>query len=312
MSPPGQPKGIARPSSPTAIAGFGVSRGRLPGATPEGCEGSGRDCSPRSDGDDPGPGDHRRGRGAVRGRRRERVAPAVDDADIRGAALLRLALPGRAPSSPSTAAPPSPMWDGAHRVARPRQRLGLAEERVGQAGHRPLHVDRRRPRRRVLGGEQPRRGGRRRIPDRRSGARDRRRPPSAPRPRGGCSRGCCARARRARPPRGSAAPPAASAPGTTARRSARRGRASASPPAARLCSGSRPGPRGSGSRRFPRGSGRSSPRSRPRRRRRARLRARRRGARRRASSAAAITRSVFARSLCTKRSPTRGGRPSGR
>ena len=56
MSPPGQPKGIERPSSPTAIAGFGVSRGRLPGATPLGCDGSGRDCSPRRLGTIPRPG----------------------------------------------------------------------------------------------------------------------------------------------------------------------------------------------------------------------------------------------------------------
>src|SRR5262245_32123789 len=56
MSPPGQPNGITRPSSPTAIAGFGVNRGRLPGATPAGCAGSGRDCSPRRLGTIPVPG----------------------------------------------------------------------------------------------------------------------------------------------------------------------------------------------------------------------------------------------------------------
>ena len=32
-SPPGVPKGMARPSGPRASAGLGVSRGRLPGAT---------------------------------------------------------------------------------------------------------------------------------------------------------------------------------------------------------------------------------------------------------------------------------------
>ena len=48
MSPPGQPNGITQPSSRTAIAGLGVSRGRLPGATPDGWRGSGRDCVPRA------------------------------------------------------------------------------------------------------------------------------------------------------------------------------------------------------------------------------------------------------------------------
>ena len=56
MSPPGQPNGITEPSSRTAIAGLGVSRGRLPGATPAGWAGSGRDCRPRSDGTMPRPG----------------------------------------------------------------------------------------------------------------------------------------------------------------------------------------------------------------------------------------------------------------
>src|ERR1700755_1924675 len=44
------------PASVTSIAGFGVSRGRLPGATPAGCAGSGRLCEPRPDGVIPRPG----------------------------------------------------------------------------------------------------------------------------------------------------------------------------------------------------------------------------------------------------------------
>ena len=55
-SPPGVPNGMTQPSSRTAIAGFGVSRGRLPGATPDGMRGSGRDCVPRTDGTMPRPG----------------------------------------------------------------------------------------------------------------------------------------------------------------------------------------------------------------------------------------------------------------
>src|SRR5580704_1841395 len=38
------------------MAGLGVSRGRLPGAAPAGCRGSGRDCEPRVDGTKPMPG----------------------------------------------------------------------------------------------------------------------------------------------------------------------------------------------------------------------------------------------------------------
>src|ERR1700733_4485691 len=55
-SPPGVPNGITPPSLVTKIAGFGVSRGRLPGATPAGCLGSGRLCEPRPDGVIPRPG----------------------------------------------------------------------------------------------------------------------------------------------------------------------------------------------------------------------------------------------------------------
>ena len=145
----------------TAIAGFGVSRGRLPGATPDGCAGSGRDCRPRSEGTMPEAGDDRRGRGAVGGRRRERVAPAVDDADVGGAALLRLAL----------AAP--------RRRRRPRAVPAAAGRRRraarGKPGRRALAVDRRRPRRGVLAREQPRQLDVDERRDRRSGARGRRR-----------------------------------------------------------------------------------------------------------------------------------------
>src|SRR6478736_5803055 len=55
-SPPGVPNGITPPSLVTKIAGFGVNRGRLPGATPAGCFGSGRLCEPRPDGVIPRPG----------------------------------------------------------------------------------------------------------------------------------------------------------------------------------------------------------------------------------------------------------------
>src|SRR3984885_10378953 len=55
-SPPGVPNGITPPSFVTKIAGLGVSRGRLPGATPAGCFGSGRLCEPRPDGVIPRPG----------------------------------------------------------------------------------------------------------------------------------------------------------------------------------------------------------------------------------------------------------------
>src|SRR5262245_30985370 len=55
-SPPGAPNGMTLPSSRTAIAGLGVRRGRLPGATPDGWSGSGRDCVPRPDGTMPRPG----------------------------------------------------------------------------------------------------------------------------------------------------------------------------------------------------------------------------------------------------------------
>src|SRR3974390_927528 len=49
-SPPGVPNGITPPAAVTTIAGFGVSRGRLPGATPAGGAGSGRLWEPRPDG----------------------------------------------------------------------------------------------------------------------------------------------------------------------------------------------------------------------------------------------------------------------
>src|SRR5216683_7301733 len=55
-SPPGAPNGMTLPSSRTAMAGLGVSLGRLPGATPEGWLGSGRDCVPRPEGTMPRPG----------------------------------------------------------------------------------------------------------------------------------------------------------------------------------------------------------------------------------------------------------------
>ena len=55
-SPPGVPKGMTPPPAVTIIAGLGVSRGRLPGATPQGCAGSGRLWLPRLLGMMPRPG----------------------------------------------------------------------------------------------------------------------------------------------------------------------------------------------------------------------------------------------------------------
>ena len=55
-SPPGVPNGMKWSPPLIAKAGLGVSRGRLPGATPAGWRGSGRDCEPRFDGTRPVPG----------------------------------------------------------------------------------------------------------------------------------------------------------------------------------------------------------------------------------------------------------------
>src|SRR5690348_18441886 len=55
-SPPGVPSVIGLPSGPNAIATMGVSRGRLPGAAHDGCDGSAKLCDPRDDGQRPVPG----------------------------------------------------------------------------------------------------------------------------------------------------------------------------------------------------------------------------------------------------------------
>ena len=55
-SPPGLPNGITLPSAAKAMAGFGVSRGRLPGATADGWPGTPQDWQPRVDGTSPVPG----------------------------------------------------------------------------------------------------------------------------------------------------------------------------------------------------------------------------------------------------------------
>src|SRR5689334_19683236 len=55
-SPPGVPNGITAWPGRMTIAGLGVRRGRLPGATHEGCLGSTRDWMPRGDGTSPVPG----------------------------------------------------------------------------------------------------------------------------------------------------------------------------------------------------------------------------------------------------------------
>src|SRR5918911_5041189 len=56
MSFPGEPNGIKSLPSFKAIAGFGVRRGRLPGASAAGCSGSVHDCDPRDEGQKPVPG----------------------------------------------------------------------------------------------------------------------------------------------------------------------------------------------------------------------------------------------------------------
>src|ERR1700757_4029517 len=56
LSPPGDPMGIVILLSRNTITGFGVSRGRLPGATEEGCRGSAHDWEPREEGAKPVPG----------------------------------------------------------------------------------------------------------------------------------------------------------------------------------------------------------------------------------------------------------------
>src|SRR5688572_17937035 len=55
-SPPGAPNGIANLPRRIASAGFGVNRGRLPGATDDGWPGTAHDCEPRVDGTKPRPG----------------------------------------------------------------------------------------------------------------------------------------------------------------------------------------------------------------------------------------------------------------
>src|SRR5687767_5657728 len=55
-SPPGVPNGMNALPFLNAIAGLGVSRGRLPGATDDGCVGSAHDCVPRPEQTIPTPG----------------------------------------------------------------------------------------------------------------------------------------------------------------------------------------------------------------------------------------------------------------
>src|SRR5215204_1298215 len=55
-SPPGEPNGMRSCPLRIAIAGLGVSLGRLPGAATEVWLGSPHDCEPRDDGQSPNPG----------------------------------------------------------------------------------------------------------------------------------------------------------------------------------------------------------------------------------------------------------------
>src|SRR5260370_11490088 len=55
-SPPGVPKGSTNCPGATAMAGLGVRRGRLPGASRLGWPSDVQDCEPRDDGTRPVPG----------------------------------------------------------------------------------------------------------------------------------------------------------------------------------------------------------------------------------------------------------------
>src|ERR1051325_9007999 len=55
-SPPGAPNGMNQLVPRRASAGFGVRRGRLPGATHDAWPGTAHDCEPRVDGTKPSPG----------------------------------------------------------------------------------------------------------------------------------------------------------------------------------------------------------------------------------------------------------------
>ena len=56
MSPPGVPKGMTQRPGDMARQGFGVSRGRLPGARQEGWPSTAHDCAPRDETASPVPG----------------------------------------------------------------------------------------------------------------------------------------------------------------------------------------------------------------------------------------------------------------
>ena len=56
MSPPGVPKGMIQRPGDRTKQGFGVSRGRFPGATQDGCPRTAHDWAPRDDTVNPAPG----------------------------------------------------------------------------------------------------------------------------------------------------------------------------------------------------------------------------------------------------------------
>ena len=56
MSPPGVPNGMIQRPGDWTRQGFGVRRGRLPGATHDGCPRTAHDCAPRDDTAMPVPG----------------------------------------------------------------------------------------------------------------------------------------------------------------------------------------------------------------------------------------------------------------
>ena len=138
-SPPGVPKGITPPSSVTIIAGLGVSRGRLPGATPQGCARVRPALAAAVGGDDAEAGHHRRIPGPVRGRRAEGIAPAVHHRAVGGIGLdqRRGAVGGAAAGwcrcSASAAACPSAPGPG--RSARAGRR-DAPPPAAGRAGRR--------------------------------------------------------------------------------------------------------------------------------------------------------------------------------
>ena len=82
-SPPGVPIGMYGLPFLKTIAGHGVRRGRLPGATALACPSTAHDCEPRVETHEARARHHRRLSAAIARRRREHVAVPIDDAEVR-------------------------------------------------------------------------------------------------------------------------------------------------------------------------------------------------------------------------------------